>query len=127
MTRLSRKQFRQLAEANPELKALLGSSYRKWRNIPVEIDGIRFASKKEGRRYLQLKQLERAKEISHLRLQVPYVLEIDGVRICKYVADFVYKENGETIVEDVKGRRTREYLLKRRLMLALKKITIREV
>lgn len=93
----------------------------------IEIDGHRFPSRKEGRRYCVLKQLERAGLISNLRLQVPYKLVVNGVLVSEYVADFVY-DNAEAkdIVEDVKGHRTREYLMKRKLMKACHGITILE-
>jgi hypothetical protein len=88
----------------------------------VEIDGHRFPSKKEAKRYLELKILEKAGRISELRLQVRYKLVIDTV----YVADFVYREKGEEIVEDVKGHKTRVYLQKKRLMKKQHGIEIKE-
>ena len=105
-----------------------------------------FDSKKEYRRYLELKAMEEAEQISDLRRQVKYVLipaqrEPDTIgkrggkikgklieRECSYIADFVYKDNqGNTIVEDTKGMRTTEYVIKRKLMLYLKNIRIKEV
>ena len=103
-------------------------SYSKYKAKPTEIDGIRFASKREAKRYQELKLLERAKEIQDLKLQVPYVLIQKSAhgREIKYVADFVYEENGQTIVEDSKGFRTDVYKLKKRLMAEVYGITIRE-
>ncbi len=89
---------------------------------PTVHDGIRFASKREAKRYLELKLMEKAGRISNLRLQVRYPLVIETT----YVADFVYDEKGEEIVEDVKGHRTREYLQKRRHMKKQHNIDIRE-
>jgi hypothetical protein len=89
---------------------------------PTVYDGIRFASKREAKRYLELKLMEKAGRISNLRRQVRYPLVIETT----YVADFVYDEKGEEIVEDVKGHRTREYLQKRRHMKKQHNIDIRE-
>lgn len=115
----------------------------------VTVDGITFDSKKEANRYRELKLLEKAGKISGLQLQAKFVLippqyeptgelykkgEKKGQpkmrlveRECSYLADFVYKENGETVVEDSKGMRTKEYIIKRKLMLYVHKIKIREV
>jgi hypothetical protein len=89
---------------------------------PTVHDGIRFASKREASRYLELKLLQQAGRISNLRRQVRYRLVIETT----YVADFVYDEKGEEIVEDVKGHRTREYLQKKRQMAKQHNIEIRE-
>lgn len=129
-----------------------------WRNYPAgygnkskygankaTVDGIIFDSRREARRYSQLKLLERAGEISDLQLQVKFELiptqfeevEVNGkIRrgkciersIC-YYADFVYTDNstGETVVEDAKGMRTPEYVMKRKLMLYIHGIQIKEV
>ena len=120
----------------------------KYKNKKVVADGITFDSKKEYQRYCELKLLEKAGEISDLRLQVPYELVPpqyehyerygkngkrlkDGKRTLehavKYVADFVYIEDGNTIVEDTKGLRTTEYVIKRKLMLYVHGVRIREV
>ena len=94
------------------------------------------ASKKEHYRAAVLKQWEQAGIISDLREQVPFLLIPahrfdDGSleRACKYIADFVYTDNdsGDTIVEDTKGVRTKEYVIKRKLMLYIHGIRIREV
>lgn len=94
----------------------------KYRNIPETIDGIRFASKREGKRYLELKLLERAKQISGLTLQPRYELVVRGfhkdsvyAKAAIYIGDFAYLENGKAICEDCKGFRTAEYKLKKRL------------
>ena len=101
----------------------------KYKSKPTVIDGIRFASRKEAQRYTELRLLERAGQISGLRLQVPYELipKHGRERAIKYIADFVYNEDGQTIVEDVKGYRTDVYKLKRRLMYERYGIEIREV
>lgn len=106
----------------------------KYRNKKVEIDGMTFDSKKEARRYQELLLLERAGAIQDLQTQVKYVLipsqRIKGrvvERECAYKADFVYIENGETVVEDTKGFKTKDYIIKRKLMLKEHGIRIREI
>lgn len=98
----------------------------KYGNTKVEIDGFKFASKKEGMRYVELKHMQRAGIISGLELQVPYVFEHNDVKIAKYLADFVYQQDGKTVVEDVKGMRTQIYIIKRKLMLAFYGVTVKE-
>ena len=101
------------------------------------------ASKKEHNRANELKLWQRAGLISNLREQVPYelipaqyaevgkdskgrpVLECIEKSV-KYKADFVYEMDGQTIVEDTKGVRTKEYVIKRKLMLFLHGIRIKE-
>lgn len=90
------------------------------------VDGITFASKAEARRYTQLKMMEQAGAIKALELQPAYELVVNGQLICKYVADFQYHENRQLVVEDVKGFKTPEYKLKKKLLLALYGIEIRE-
>jgi hypothetical protein len=120
----------------------------KYNNRKITVDGITFDSRREANRYRELKLLERAGKIQGLELQKKYVL-IDpqyevvkrygktGQRIqdgfkclereCSYKADFVYTEDGKTVVEDAKGMRTKEYIIKRKLMLERYGIRIREV
>jgi hypothetical protein len=100
----------------------------KYRNKPTEVDNIRFASKKEAARYQELKLCVRAGIIKDLELQVRFPLIAYGALICTYVADFRYTDtkSGKQIVEDVKGTRTREYTIKKKLMKALYQIEIRE-
>jgi hypothetical protein len=105
----------------------MNSSVSKYRNKPTEVDGIRFASKREAGRYQELRLLERAKAIQGLQLQVRYPLKINDQLICTYIADFTYLENGcQLIVEDSKGHLTREYKIKKKMMKALYQIEIRE-
>lgn len=106
----------------------------KFGNKKVVVNGIQFDSKREARRYLDLRAMEIAGQIQNLRLQVKYLLipsqRIDGKvveREVTYVADFVYDQNGETVVEDSKGHRTKDYIIKRKLMLSVWGIQIREV
>ena len=70
------------------------------------VDGVVFASKREARRYSELKLMERAGEITHLELQPEFKVMISGHLLCKFKADFRYFRNGERIVEDVKSSGT---------------------
>jgi hypothetical protein len=121
---------------------------RKYRNKKTIVDGIVFDSRKEANRYKELVLLQKVGEISHLELQKEYELvpaqyanvpqygkngnRIKDKRVClekavKYKADFVYEENGKTIVEDTKGMKTKDYIIKRKLMLYQHGIRIKEV
>lgn len=120
----------------------------KYHNKTTIIDGISFPSRKEARRYQELLLLQRAGVIRNLQMQVKYVLIpaqyeeyarygkkgqrlLDGKRLlekeCSYIADFVYEENEKTIVEDTKGVKTKDYIIKRKLMLYIHGIRIKEV
>lgn len=99
----------------------------KYRNVPTYVDGIRFASKLEAKRWGQLQQLERAGVITHLTRQPKFPLRVNGDLICRYVADFSYRENGELVVEDSKGVRTREFIIKKALLKSLYGYDVREV
>lgn len=93
------------------------------------VDGIRFDSKAEARRYGELKLMERAGAIRDLVLQQQYSLAVKGNTIGHYVADFVYIDNdtGKRIVEDVKGVKTPLYRWKKRHMRAQYGIEVVEV
>lgn len=103
----------------------------------VTIDGITFDSIKEATRWRELKYHVMGKVISDLQRQVGFVLipaqrDEDGnllERAVTYVADFVYIDNktGQKIVEDTKGVKTKDYIIKRKLMLYFYDIRIREV
>lgn len=124
----------------------------KYRNEKVQVNGIVFDSKKEARRYQELLFLERAGEIMDLQMQVKYVLIPEQreeshetykkgpkkgfakpgrllERECAYVADFQYYDvSADTlVVEDTKGFRTKDYIIKRKLMLREYGIRISEV
>lgn len=112
----------------------------KYRAKKIKVDGITFDSKREAHRYSELKLLERAGKIEHLELQkefelIPAQYEQSSKRkrgkclerACKYKADFCYIKNGEQIVEDTKGYKTKDYIIKRKLMLYVHGIKIREV
>lgn len=122
----------------------------KYHSKKITINGITYDSKKEARRHAQLLDMERKGEIQDLQRQVKFVLipaqrEPDsigprgGVKVGKliereacYIADFSYYvqiKDGEymQIVEDTKGFRTKDYILKRKLMLWVHGIRIKEV
>ncbi len=102
----------------------------KYKSRACIVDGIRFPSQKQGRRYQDLKLLESQSLIRSLRLEVPYVLKVNGVKVCKYVADFVFEEYAHgvwtVVVEDCKGFLTPVYRLKKKLLKAVLGIEIRE-
>lgn len=99
----------------------------KYHSTPMVVDGHRFPSKKEANKYAELRLMERAGIISDLKLQVRYPLEMCGQTVTHYVADFVFKENGNTVVCDVKGFRTDLYRLKKKMMKAQYNVEILEV
>lgn len=117
----------------------------KYHSRKITRDGITFDSVKEAKRYNELLLLERSGAIQNLKRQVDYVLiptqrepdtigkrggVIQGKTIehsVKYKADFVYTENGKTVVEDTKGFKTKDYIIKRKLMLWVHGIKIKEV
>jgi hypothetical protein len=121
------------------------NSKRKYNNRKTEVNGIVFHSAKEAKRYQELLLLEKAGAIQNLKLQEKFVLiptqrEPDSTgrtgkpikgcvieREISYKADFTYFENGRTVVEDVKGVKTKEYIIKRKLMLYIHGIKIKEV
>lgn len=100
-------------------------AYNKYGNKKVVVDGYTFDSKKEARRYGELKLLVRAGKIKNLELQPKFELiptirtEDETLRKVSYIADFKYidLESGKVVVEDVKGFKTDVYLLKKRLFL----------
>lgn len=119
----------------------------KYGNKKAKANGRVFDSRTERSRYYTLQMLEKAGEISDLRMQVPFELipaiyetvevqlktktklvQKQVQRPTHYVADFVYKDkDGNEVVEDSKGFRTAEYLLKKKMMRAFLGITINEV
>jgi len=98
----------------------------KYRSKITYVDGIMFHSAWEAKRYSILKIMEKANEISNLRLQVPYQIVVNNVIVTKYVADFVYIKKGKEVVEDAKGFITSDYEIKNKLMKAVFGIDIYE-
>ena len=97
----------------------------KYNNVKIE----GYDSKKEYRRAKELKLLEKKGIITGLQEQVRKMLRKKELleRGVYYIADFVYYRNGEYVVEDTKGVRTKEYIIKRKLMLYVHGIRIKEV
>lgn len=99
----------------------------KYSAIRTTVDGITFDSKAEAGFYQQLRLRQAAGEISDLELQPRYDLIVNGIRIGRYTGDFRYVEGGKTIVADAKGIASRDYVLRKKLMLALHGIEILEL
>lgn len=106
----------------------------KYHNRKTEVDGIVFDSKAEAQRYTELIALQNLGVIKNLQLQKSYFLVKGGkwengrkYSPVKYVADFVYELDGDLIVEDVKGFKTKEYVIKKKLMKERYGIEITEV
>ena len=106
----------------------------KYRSKKITVGGINFDSKKEADRYQELCFMQRAGVIADLQHQVKFELlpsqRIGGKvveRPVAYLADFVYQKDGKTVVEDAKGFRTKDYVLKRKMMLFFHGIRIKEV
>lgn len=103
----------------------------KYGAVPTTVDNVRFASKREAKRYSELKLLEKIGEITEFewnkeKLKFPF--KINGVLVCTYEADFSYvNRQGHKVYEDTKGFRTPAYRIKNRLMLAINGIQIQEV
>lgn len=113
---------------------------RKYRNTPTTVDGIRFDSLKEARRYQELRLLEKAGEIGSLETHPTFPLHVSVVvmgdfngvhrQVGHYTADFGYRQNGQYVVEDVKSPSTRKntaYRLRKRMVEAQYGFTITEV
>jgi len=108
-------------------KLLGGSTKSKYRNRKTKCDGFLFDSAKEAKRWMLLKAMQEAGEISGLQRQVRFPLIVNGIKICVYIADFVYYSQAKQVVEDAKGMKTALYRLKKKLMLAILDIVIKEV
>lgn len=120
---------------HPERERLL-AEYRgeperkhKYNAKSMKIDGHVFPSRREAQHYRELKLMERAGKIKDLQIQVPYNIEVNGIHITVYVADFVFYnvETKRQIVADVKGFVTDVFRLKKKLMRAVYGIEITEV
>lgn len=106
----------------------------KYHSRKITRDGMTFDSVKEYKRFQELALLERAGQVSDLQRQVKFELipsqRINGKvveRACTYIADFVYFQDGQMVVEDTKGFKTKDYIIKRKLMLHVHGIRIKEV
>jgi len=104
--------------------------YNKYNAKKTEFMGFKFDSKWEAERYGQLVSMQMADVVQDLERQVKFDIIINDVKICKYVADFVYTlvhEDGkkEKIVEDAKGVQTTDFKIKMKLMKAVNNIEIK--
>ncbi len=106
----------------------------KYHSRKITRDGMTFDSVKEYKRFKELALLEMAGQVSDLQRQVKFELipsqRINGKvveRACTYIADFVYFQDGQKVVEDTKGFKTKDYIIKRKLMLHVHQIRIVEV
>ncbi len=93
----------------------------KYGNVITERDGIKFRSKGEADRYSELKLLQHARKIANLKLQVKFKLLAYGEVVGSYIADFVYLEGDNLIIEDYKGTRTALFTLKWNILKAMTK------
>lgn len=91
----------------------------KYRAVATVVDGLRFDSKKEARRWQELQLLERSGGISLLRRQVAIPLVVCGVKVATYRADFTYSLGGQLVVEDAKGYQTDIFKLKWKIVQIL--------
>lgn len=98
----------------------------KYHSKKTVVNGITFDSKKEAARYAELMILRAAGKIQNLKLQEEFTLQNgfttpqgERIRPITYRADFTYTKDGQRIVEDVKGYKTKEYLLKKKLMAGM--------
>lgn|ERR1700734_2196951 len=101
----------------------------KYGAVKTECDGVTFDSKKEAKRYNELKLLLLAGEIEHLQRQPAFPITVNGVKVGTYKADFSYMEKGELVIEDVKSEPTKTavYRLKKKLVEAMYGVRITEV
>lgn len=132
--RKSAKNAAALEELKKAEKSAADSGGNKYHAEKIVVDGIKFDSKREAARYEELLYMERAGDISDLQRQVPFELipaqtRDDGKKEkpVRYVADFVYWQDGKKIVEDAKGFRHPVYIVKRKLMLMVHGVSIKEV
>lgn len=126
MTEFGKITSKDLKRTLAELKS---SKPRKYRNKPTMVDGIRFDSKKEAKRWGELQLLLHARKINNLVGRPKLEIRINDFLICNYQADFGYTENDVLVIEDVKSKPTMTpvYRLKKKLVRAIYGIEIREV
>lgn len=105
----------------------------KYRNVKTTFGGLTFDSKREAARWAELTMLERAGQISMLRRQVRYELapsvkfagKVRAQPPLRLIVDFEYLENGEKVIEDVKGMVTTAFTIKRHLMKSVHGLEVR--
>lgn len=125
----------QLAKYKTQMRGLMGepaAKRSKYGNVKTAVGERTFDSKAEASRYIDLMSMQRLGAISGLECQVSFELAggvvILGkkIRSLRYVADFTYEKDGERVIEDVKGKATREYKIKRHLMKFLLGLDVHE-
>lgn len=112
-----------------DLKFKRAAKWTKYRSVKTTVNKISFASKHEAKIYGDLLLREKAGEIQNLRCQIPFDLAVNGEKICRYVSDFTFTENGAEVVVDAKSEYTKKlpvYRLKKKLMKACLNIEIKE-
>lgn len=114
--RMSKSQFDKLIKNDDSSETSLKKN--KYRNNRITVDGVNYDSKKEYERHCSLKILEKSNQISKLQFHQPEMNIIlqDNPRI-KYEPDFCYYENDIYIIEDVKGYQTKEFKLKKKMII----------
>lgn len=131
--RMTVEQYKALLARNQAVQP--ATKKPKYRNKKAQIGDVQFDSKREAKRYQELKALAHMGQISELELQVRFELipkqrtpSGKAERGCDYIADFRYRNKfGHLVVEDTKGFRTADYIIKRKLMLKIHGIEIQEV
>lgn len=116
------------------VEKVLAQKTGKYHNHKTVRHGITFDSKHEADRYDELRMLLKAGKIHDLKLQQTYKLVEPqrtptgaAVRAVTYIADFVYTRDGKAVVEDAKGFKTKDYIIKKKLMLERYGIWVEEV
>lgn len=102
----------------------------KYNNKKTMVGDLKFDSKKEADRWVELLSRQERGVINDLERQTRIPLKVNGVKVTTYVADFTYTMNGEYIVEDVKSEYTKKlpvYRLKSKLFEAINGFKITEV
>lgn len=112
--RLSEKEYNKLIGKTTNTR----KSVNKFRNKRMKVDGVSYDSKKEYERHCFLKILEKSKEISNLRFHQDKIVLIENPKTI-YIPDFCYDEKGKHIVEDFKGMQTKEFILKKKMIISM--------
>lgn len=99
----------------------LSDKPRKYRNVPTVVDSIEFPSRKQAKVYRGLVLRQQTGEIRDLQLEQTYSLDVNGIHVCDYRADYTYRttSDNQLHVVDAKGMRTREFIIKQKLMKAI--------
>jgi hypothetical protein len=115
--RLSEKELKKILKNNSDVK--INKKQNKYHNEKMIVDGVRYDSKKEYQRHKELILLEKANKIKNLRFhdkQDTVILQKDP--LITYIPDFCYEEDGILIIEDLKGFQTKEFKLKKKMLIS---------